>query len=236
MITEEMIEAGLLKVKNNYRPLVSANQSIDERKLVERILTAALSASPAGVVKPLETAPSGPDAMMPSSVDVHEGAWAWVIGTNGKKAGWVDTHALFAHQLYRDSILSAIEPAGVKTDQQQDIEDIHKLAEMVGATFKPHELAGVGMEAVIRDAVDEAVSRAEIEWSYHEDNHRYPRDFWHAQISFGSFDSGWRSYGKQEQRELPDDVKATAEAELRDELRSHLLSPFAALTKEATHD
>lgn len=58
-------------------------------------------------VRPLDTAPSGEDAMEPSEIDVHEGSWALIIGTNGKPAGWIDTHALFAHQLYCDQILAA---------------------------------------------------------------------------------------------------------------------------------
>jgi len=60
-------------------------------------------------MRPVDTAPSGDEAMEPSEIDVHEGAWAWIIGTNGKRAGWVDTHNMFADQLYRDHIL--------KTDQ-----------------------------------------------------------------------------------------------------------------------
>lgn len=58
-------------------------------------------------IRPWDTHPTGDDAMEPSEIDVHEGAWAVVIGTNGKAAGWIDTHELFAHQLYRDRILQA---------------------------------------------------------------------------------------------------------------------------------
>jgi hypothetical protein len=42
-VTDEMVEAGLLKLKNNYRPLSEAGQSVDERKLVADILEAALA-------------------------------------------------------------------------------------------------------------------------------------------------------------------------------------------------
>lgn len=56
-------------------------------------------------VKPLDSAPSGDDALEPDEINVHEGAWALVIGTNGKPAGWIDTHELFAGQLYRDHLL-----------------------------------------------------------------------------------------------------------------------------------
>lgn len=67
---------------------------------------AAIPADGAGVrVKPLDTSPTGEDALEPDEVNVQEGAWAIVIGTNGKPAGWIDTHALFAHQIYRDQIL-----------------------------------------------------------------------------------------------------------------------------------
>lgn len=56
-------------------------------------------------VQAWETRPQGDEAMEPYEVDVHEGAWAAVMGTNGKPAGWIDTHALFAHQIYRDQVL-----------------------------------------------------------------------------------------------------------------------------------
>ncbi len=74
------------------------------------------SAPPVGArVRPWETRPAGPDAMIPATVEVHRGAWAVVIGTNGKPAGWVDTHDVFANQLYRDHIPTtpaALLPAG----------------------------------------------------------------------------------------------------------------------------
>jgi hypothetical protein len=74
------------------------------------------SAQPVGArVRPWETRPADPDAMIPATVEVHRGAWAVVIGTNGKPAGWIDTHDLFASQLYRDHILTtpaALLPAG----------------------------------------------------------------------------------------------------------------------------
>ena len=74
------------------------------------------SAPPVGArVRPWETRPADPDAMIPATVEVHRGAWAVVIGTNGKPAGWIDTHDLFANQLYRDHILTtpaALLPAG----------------------------------------------------------------------------------------------------------------------------
>ncbi|WP_027489243.1 hypothetical protein [Allorhizobium undicola] len=58
-------------------------------------------------IQPKETAPSGPHAMLPSQVEVHEGSWAWVIGTNGKRAGWIDTHQILSCQLYRDQLVDA---------------------------------------------------------------------------------------------------------------------------------
>ena len=81
------------------------------------VLESALrSAPPVGArVRPWETRPADPDAMIPATVEVHRGAWAVVIGTNGKPAGWIDTHDLFANQLYRDHILTtpaALLPAG----------------------------------------------------------------------------------------------------------------------------
>lgn len=67
--------------------------------------------------------------------------------------------------------------------------------------------------------IDKIVADAEIEWSYHEDNHRYPRDFWHARITYGPLKTSWCSYGEQEERKLPESVKISAEMELRDEIR-----------------
>lgn len=79
-------------------------------------IAALRSAPPVGArVRPWETRPADPDAMIPATVEVHRGAWAVVIGTNGKPAGWIDTHDLFANQLYRDHILTtpaALLPAG----------------------------------------------------------------------------------------------------------------------------
>lgn len=83
-------------------------------------------------------------------------------------------------------------------------------------------------------AIEAAVGRAEIEWSFHEDNHRYPRDFWHARIDFCGFSTSWEQYGKQEDRNLPDDVKAAAEAELRDNLRGMLRSALIPVSSAET--
>ena len=84
---------------------------------IRELLTLRAADHPAVVVrvKPLDTAPSGDDALEPAELDVHEGSWALVIGTNGKPAGWIDTHELFAHQLYRDQILP--EPLRPATEQ-----------------------------------------------------------------------------------------------------------------------
>jgi hypothetical protein len=57
-------------------------------------------------VQPMASAPSGEEAMEPSEIDIHEGAWAIVLGTNGKAVGWIDTHAHLAHRIYRDRFLS----------------------------------------------------------------------------------------------------------------------------------
>lgn len=45
-VTEEMIEAALRKLQNNHRPISEAGKSVDERALVEEIITAALSVAP----------------------------------------------------------------------------------------------------------------------------------------------------------------------------------------------
>lgn len=70
---------------------------------------AALAAQPTDEiylkVQPMETAPSGSDALEPSEIDVSEGAWAIVLGTNAKPIGWVDTHAAFQGRTYRNRLL-----------------------------------------------------------------------------------------------------------------------------------
>lgn len=53
-------------------------------------------------LQPMGSAPTGEDAMEPSEIDVHEGAWAIVLGTNAKPIGWIDTHALFVDRTYRN--------------------------------------------------------------------------------------------------------------------------------------
>ncbi|MCW5720760.1 MAG: hypothetical protein KIS86_06420 [Devosia sp.] len=104
--------------------------TIRTRQLLERLAADALRSSVKTVgvpIQPLETRPQGEDALEPSEIEVHEGAWALVMGTNAKAAGWVDTHALFAHQLYQDQILpvSAIEapaaPSEVREERAQGI-------------------------------------------------------------------------------------------------------------------
>lgn len=69
-------------------------------------------------LKPMDTAPSGDEAMEPSEIDVHEGAWAVVMGTNAKPIGWIDTHALFEGRTYRDRLTAAlsIRQGGVKAE------------------------------------------------------------------------------------------------------------------------
>lgn len=69
----------------------------------------------ARLVQPWETRPQGDDAMEPDEVNVFEGSWDVVIGTNAKPAGWIDTHALLGHQVYRDRLVTAPkEPEGVE--------------------------------------------------------------------------------------------------------------------------
>jgi Restriction alleviation protein Lar len=54
----------------------------------------------------------------------------------------------------------------------------------------------------------------EIEHSYHEDNDRYPRDFWHVRAvcsSCGVTPTGWERYGNQEQYVANFHVRQAAE-------------------------
>lgn len=56
--------------------------------------------------------------------------------------------------------------------------------------------------------------RAEVEHSYHEDDNRYPRDFWHVRVKCqgcGIELPDWTSYGNQEQKVANFHVKQAAE-------------------------
>lgn len=55
-------------------------------------------------LRPMDTAPDGEEALEPSEIEVHDGAWAVVMGTNAKPIGWIDTNALFAGRTYRDRL------------------------------------------------------------------------------------------------------------------------------------
>lgn len=54
-------------------------------------------------VHPTGTEPS--DRLGVTELYLDEGSWARIIGTNGKAAGWIDTHALLAHRFYRDRLI-----------------------------------------------------------------------------------------------------------------------------------
>lgn len=75
----------------------------------ELLAAVALSAMPnlTFTVQPMDTAPSGDDALEPSEIEVHEGAWSILIGTNAKPIGWIDTHATFAGETYRDRMVGS---------------------------------------------------------------------------------------------------------------------------------
>lgn len=91
-----------------------------------------------------------------------------------------------------------------------------------------HPPASAPTEAMVEAQISAAVESAEIEWSYREDDHRYPRDFWHARISFAGLSTSWCAYGEQEVRDLPTATKEEAEAELRAELRTALTATLTA--------
>lgn len=90
--------------------------------------------------------------------------------------------------------------------------------------IKPAAQAG----AVVADWIEAVVQKAEVEWSYREDAHRYPRDHWHARCVLGN--ATWTVYGEQEEFNLPQDVRLEAERELRDDLRRVLsaVDPLSA--------
>jgi hypothetical protein len=49
--------------------------------------------------------------------------------------------------------------------------------------------------------------------SYHEDENRYPRDFWHVKAWAGGVCTDWIRYGEQEEyTQLPGEVAAAEEA------------------------
>lgn len=62
-------------------------------------------------LQPMDSAPSGEDVLEPSEIDVHDGAWAVVLGTNAKPIGWIDTHALFNGRTYRNRLIAPTPPA-----------------------------------------------------------------------------------------------------------------------------
>jgi hypothetical protein len=160
-ITDEMIEAAALSdAEFDGRNFVCMGRVDRDRYMLraKASLTAALSASPAGVkVKELEwgervhgTWHAFAAVAYSAFQDMGNGKYFVRLAFPAEDfLGPFDTleAAKSAAQAdYSTRIMSAIEPAGVKTVKQQDIEDLHKLAEMVGATFKPHEPAGVGVE------------------------------------------------------------------------------------------
>jgi hypothetical protein len=116
---------------------------------------------------------------------------------------------------------------GIENRTAQEAFDI--MADRIRAALSSRSAeAGKPVVKLTEEAIDAVVSGAEVEWSYHEDNDRYPRDFWHARISFLGYHDTWTPYGKQEQSNLPDDVKSDAEKSLRGELRAALQEAFAA--------
>ena len=67
---------------------------------------------------------------------------------------------------------------------------------------------------------------ASIEHSYHEDDNRHPRDFWHVRVSLGDLSSDWISYGQQEaQTQVPAEKQAAEDSVLASVARS--LDAFA---------
>lgn len=79
--------------------------------------------------------------------------------------------------------------------------------------------------------IDLLTATATVEWSYHEDDNRYPRDFWHARVRWCDMVTEWTAYGKQEQRELPKDVEQKAEKQQLDIFRINLKSTIAEAIK-----
>lgn len=79
----------------------------------------------------------------------------------------------------------------------------------------------------VADWIEAVVQKAEVEWSYHEDDAYPPRDFWHARCVLG--DATWTAYGKQEEFKLPQEVQLAAEHELRGDLR-RILSTLEPLS------
>lgn len=69
---------------------------------------------------PMDTAPTGEDALEPDELSVHEGAWAIVYGTNAKPIGWIDAHATFAHRVYRSRVVTpspTLEPSDAEVER-----------------------------------------------------------------------------------------------------------------------
>lgn len=83
------------------------------------------------VLRPMDTAPTGDDALLPHRVEIHEGSWFIVQGTNGKPAGWADAHALFAHQVYRDQILPYTAPVASDAELKAENERLREALERI---------------------------------------------------------------------------------------------------------
>lgn len=72
----------------------------------------------------------------------------------------------------------------------------------------------------------------EIRHSYHEDDNRYPRDFWHVRACFGDLDTGWVSYGEQEAFEQDPVEKAAAEVRAFERITENVSWMFDQLKEE----
>lgn len=104
------------EVKNEAEAKAAA-QSDYEARILSAIATPAggevepVAAEFAMQLRPMDSSPLGHEAMEPAAIEIHEGSWAVVVGTNGKPVGWFDAHATFAHRIYRNSLLTAPNPA-----------------------------------------------------------------------------------------------------------------------------
>jgi signal recognition particle subunit SEC65 len=71
------------------------------------------------------------------------------------------------------------------------------------------------------EQLDKILKEITFEHSYHEDSHRYPRDFWHVRASLGSLSTDWYRYGKQEKYErVPEEIKEAEHEVLQEVINS----------------
>lgn len=124
------------------------------------------SGAVAMTVHPMETAPRGDDAMEPVEIEIHEGSWAIVLGTNAKPIGWIDTHEAFAGRTYRNNLLHPAPSASMGRVTDAMVEAAQAVLQQWGMEHGWRTAARLALQAALDSPPDhgggEGVSAAEI--------------------------------------------------------------------------